>query len=126
MTKSKNNGNVLIVVLVYFMLMTSAITLVYANAKAANRAVNSNQMAIESRLELVYLANAIKKSWYENEPTSMNLCYNQSEITITPKSLEIVNLWQMTVKVTKKEGSYGLILIYNPKNHWFESFEFID
>ena len=126
MIKSNNEGNVLIIVLVYFMIVTSAITLTYSNAKAANRANRSNQTAISDRLELVYLAKIIKQHEFIYEPENFSATYHQTDFSITSVPLADLTSWQLTIMVTKIDCEYRVNSIYDGDCNSLESFEFDD
>ncbi len=124
--QSYNSGNVLIIVLVYFTLATSAITLIYTNALVANRSYRSNETAISDRLELEYIANTIKLLDLKDNPVNMNFSYKQSQFGIVASPQELDSLWKISITVTKNTCDYHIISTFDSENRCFNSFEFDD
>lgn len=121
-----NRGDVLVVVLVYFALVTSAVALIYTNSKAANRAYRSNETTIDDRLEMVYITNKIKTIDFEDLPVVMDFGYKNTEFTIIANPLESKSIWEISIDVTKNSSQYHINSTYDSANRWFDSFEFND
>ncbi|MDD3026626.1 MAG: hypothetical protein PHI41_01010 [Erysipelotrichaceae bacterium] len=121
-----NKGDVLVVVLVYFALVASAVTLIYTNSKAANRAYRSNETAIDDRLELIYITSQIKKIDFDELPIAVNFEYKETEFAVIAKPFNPMSLWDISIEVTKNSCQYHINSIYDSTNRRFDSFEFDD
>ncbi len=121
-----DNGNVLIVVLVFFMMTITAISFVVNDIEIMGRAVTTNEKIADARVGMIYLVASLKNEISLGELQNSTIEYQEYSYSYTTLSAPESDLLEIIVDIDNAANSYSVRIILDKVANTVELYEILE
>ncbi len=121
-----DNGNVLIVVLIFFMMTITAISFVVNDIEIMGRAVTTNEKIADARVGMNYLVASLKNEISLGELQNGTIEYQEYSYSYTTLSSPESDLIEIMVDIDNAASSYSVRIILDKVANTVELYEILE